>query len=125
MPDQNSTGDKVKFCCDKTPSCSKPHQGLFLKRYGAQMLFLLRVYHKVSFLNTCALQYRLALSVSDANVNDHTVLRPKQSGIVSDSNFLWVHRRFDVISAANRYPLVVHPFLKDVGMEEKREGFIF
>ena len=20
MPDQNSTGDKVKFCCDKTPS---------------------------------------------------------------------------------------------------------
>ena len=48
MPDQNSTGDKVKFCCDKTPSCSKPHQGLFLKQSGAQMLFLLRVYHKVS-----------------------------------------------------------------------------
>ena len=24
MPDQNSTGDKVKFCCVKTPSCSKP-----------------------------------------------------------------------------------------------------
>jgi len=48
MPDQNSTGDKVKFCCDKTPSCSKPHQGLFLKQYGPQMLFLLRVYHKVS-----------------------------------------------------------------------------
>jgi len=48
MPDQNSTGDKVKFRCDKTPSCSKPHQGLFLKQYGAQMLFLLRIYHKVS-----------------------------------------------------------------------------
>ena len=43
MPDQNSTGDKVKFCCDKTPSCSKPHQGLFRKQYGA-------------------LQYRLVLS---------------------------------------------------------------
>ena len=50
MLDQNSAGDKVKFCCDKTPSCSKPHQGLFLKQYGAQMIFLLRVYHKVSSL---------------------------------------------------------------------------
>ena len=48
MPDQNSTGDKVKFCCDKTPSCSKPHQRLFLKQYGALMLFLSWVYHKVS-----------------------------------------------------------------------------
>ena len=48
MPDQNSTGDKVKFCSEKTPSCSKPHQGLFLKQYGAQMLFLSHVYHKVS-----------------------------------------------------------------------------
>jgi len=72
MPDQNATGDKVTFCCDKTPYCSKPHQGLYLKQYGAQMLFLLWVYHKVSsffiscFLNTCSLQYRLALSVSDA-----------------------------------------------------------
>ena len=35
MPDQNSTGDKVQFCGNKTPSCSKPHQGLFLKQYGA------------------------------------------------------------------------------------------
>ena len=57
------------------------------------MLFLLRVYHKVSSflypacLHMCALQYRLALSVSDANVNkDHIT-----SGIVSDSNFLWVN----------------------------------
>ena len=66
MPDQNSNGDKVKFCCDKTPSCSKPHQGLFLNQYGAQMLFLLRVYPKVSsFFEECALQYRLALSVSE------------------------------------------------------------
>ena len=69
MPDQNSTGDKVKFGCDKTPSCSKPHQGLFLKQYGAQMrlsqgefLFLFP-----AFLNTCSLQYRLARSVSDAS----------------------------------------------------------
>ena len=48
MPDQNSTGDKVKFCCDQTPSCSKPHQGFSLKQYGAQMLFLLQVYLKLS-----------------------------------------------------------------------------
>ena len=70
MPDQNSTGDKVKFCCDKTPSCSKPHQGLFLKQHGAQMLSLLRVHHKVtSFFIACFLntfQDRLALSVSEA-----------------------------------------------------------
>ena len=65
------------------------------------MLFLLQVYHKVSsffiscFLNTCALQYRLALSVSDANVNKDV---QNTSGIVSDSNFLWVRRRFDVRS---------------------------
>ena len=71
MPDQNSTGDKVKFGCDKTPSCSKPRQGLFLKQYEAQTLFLSRVYHKVNsfyvlLLYTYSLQYRLAMSVSDA-----------------------------------------------------------
>ena len=30
-----------------------------------------------------------------------------------------------VTADGNLYPLVVHPFLKDLGMEEKREGFIF
>ena len=49
------------------------HQGLFLKQYGAQMLFLLPVYHKVRFFfyfllfYTYSLQYSLALSVSDAS----------------------------------------------------------
>ena len=47
MPDQNYTGDKVKFGCDKTPSCLN-HIKDYLKQYGAQMLFLLQVYHKVS-----------------------------------------------------------------------------
>ena len=57
-----------------------------------------------------------------ANVNKDV---QNTSGIVSDSNFLWVRRRFDVISAANLYLLVVPPFLKDLGAEEKRKGFIF
>ena len=48
MPDQNSTGDKVKFCRDKTPSCSKPHQGLFLKQISKLKFFFSCVFHKVS-----------------------------------------------------------------------------
>ena len=57
MPDQNANGDKVKLSSDKTPSCSKPHQGLFLKQDGAQMLSLLQVYHKVSsFFMSCFLK---------------------------------------------------------------------
>ena len=70
MPAHAGRGTRqiLSKCCK---SCSKPHQALFLKEYGAQMLSLSRVYHKVStFLYpasyTYSLQYRLALSVSDA-----------------------------------------------------------
>ena len=61
-----------------------------------------------------------------ANVNKDVQNTP---GIVSDSNFLWLRSPGLPLllrhSGWNLYPLVVHPFLKDLGTEEKREGFIF
>jgi len=117
-------------------SCSKPHQGLFLKQYGAQMLFLLQVYYKVSsffyflLFNTYSLQYRLALSVSDAcSCKQRPYYVQNTSDIVSDSNVsdsaVDPQFRYYVISDANLDQLRCSPIFRDFCTEEKREGFIF
>ena len=77
------------------------------------------------FLNTCSLQYRLALSVSDANVNKDEITSKTRQVLFLIATLCGFTIRYDVISAAHLYPLVVPLFLKDVGMEEKREGFMF
>ena len=102
------------------------------------MLFLFQVYHKVSSflfpasLHTCSLQCRLALSVSDANVNtDHITSKTRRTLFLiatlrqGRGRKASPHFRYNVISDANLDQLRCFSVFRDVGTEEKREGFIF
>ena len=60
-----------------------------------------------------------------ANVNKYEITSKTRQALFLIATFCGSAIRNYVISAANLYPLVVPPFLKDVGTEEKREGFIF
>ena len=88
-------------------------------------------YHKVSsffipcFLNTCALQYRLALRVSDANVNKDEITSKNTSGIVSDSNSLWVHHPKLRHICSKSVSARCTPVFKRFGYRGKEKGFYF
>ena len=48
MPAHNSTDSQLNAAVMKRHIMFISHQGLFLKQYGGQILFLSQVYHKVS-----------------------------------------------------------------------------
>ena len=61
-----------------------------------------------------------------ANVNKD-LLRPKQSGIVSDINFLivpWVHISDMMLFKSYRTQICISSDFRDLVTEEKREGFV-
>ena len=63
-----------------------------------------------------------------ANVNKDEITSKTRQALFLIANFCGsadVTTDGHVSSDGNLYPLVVHLFLKDLGTEEKREGFIF
>ena len=65
------------------------------------------------FLNTCSLQYRLALSVSDANVNKDEITSKTRQALFLIAIFCG--SAADLTSV--RMESVSYPFLKDLGTE--------
>ena len=57
-----------------------------------------------------------------ANVNKNEITSKTRQALFLIATFCGSS---DVTADGNLYPLVVHLFLKDLGTEEKREGFIF
>ena len=99
-------------------SCSKPHQGLFLKQYGAQMFSLSRGFTTrwVPFFISCFCTHTLSL----ANINtDHITSKTRRALFLIQRRFWKGHRRkasphFSnvVMTAANLVSSVVPPFLE-------------